>query len=325
MKFGLKWRIGNGDSVRVWGDKWLPTPLTYKVSSPRLFLIPDTWVGELINKEEACWKSGVVDSLLMPHEAVIVKGILISSRLPEDKQVWAFDPKGLFSVKSAYWGAVELSQSECSGSCSDVSHERRFSKLLWSPPVPHKLRHFAWRACRDVLPIKSNLMLRKILQDSTCEECGLTVETTGHLFWSCPRAQEMWACSKLVIPFERDECLSFKDLIWRLLMGDASRIEVAAKVITGAWSLWNNQNEVRVGDARKIGADLIKRAVQYMEEFIAATELPVSTPVLEAQFLAWVPPTTHYFKVNVDGATFAKQKAAGVGVIIRDDVMKDGS
>ncbi|XP_050241112.1 uncharacterized protein LOC126690008 [Quercus robur] len=129
----------------------------------------------------------------------------------------------------------------------------------------------------------------------------------------------MWACSKLVIPFKRDECLSFKDLIWRLLMGDASRIEVAAKVITGAWSLWNNQNEVRVSGARKIGADLIKRAMQYMEEFIAATELPVSTPVPEAQFLAWVPPTTHYFKVNVDGATFAKQKAAGVGVLILDD------
>ena len=51
-----------------------------------------------------------------------------------------------------------------------------------------------------------------------------------------------------------------------------------------------------------------------MEEFNAATELPVSTPVPEAQVLAWVPPTTSYFKVNVDGATFAKQKAAGVGV-----------
>lgn len=83
--------------------------------------------------------------------------------MPEDKQVWAFDPKDLFSMKSACWGAVELSRSECSDSYSDVSHERRFWKLLWSLPVPHKLRHFAWRACRDVLPTKSNLMLWKIL------------------------------------------------------------------------------------------------------------------------------------------------------------------
>lgn len=52
--------------------------------------------------------------------------------MPEDKQVWAFDPKDLFSMKSACWGAVELSRSECSGSYSDVSHERRFWKLLWS-------------------------------------------------------------------------------------------------------------------------------------------------------------------------------------------------
>jgi len=111
VKFGLKWRIDNGDSVRVWGDKWLPTPSTYKVSSPRLFLHPDTRVGELINKEEACWNSEVVDNLFLPHEAEVIKGIPISTRLPDDKQIWAFDPKGLFSVKSAYWGALELSRS----------------------------------------------------------------------------------------------------------------------------------------------------------------------------------------------------------------------
>uniref|UniRef100_A0A7N2N032 Reverse transcriptase zinc-binding domain-containing protein n=1 Tax=Quercus lobata TaxID=97700 RepID=A0A7N2N032_QUELO len=147
VKFGLKWRIDNGDSVRVWGDKWLPTPSTYKVSSPRLFLHPDTRVGELINKEEACWNSEVVDNLFLPHEA----------------------------------------------------------------------------------------------EDSTCDECGLTAETTGHLFWTC---------SKLAIPFEHDQCQSCKDLIWSLLMGDVTRTETAAKVVTGAWSLWNNRNEVRVsGDA----------------------------------------------------------------------------
>ena len=48
-------------------------------------------------------------------------------------------------------------------------------------------------------------------------------------------------------------------------------------------------------------------------------DLSLSTPTPEAQILSWVPPTTPNFKVNVDGATFVKQKAAGVGVIIRDD------
>uniref|UniRef100_A0A7N2LEB8 Uncharacterized protein n=1 Tax=Quercus lobata TaxID=97700 RepID=A0A7N2LEB8_QUELO len=77
-------------------------------------------------------------------------------------------------------------------------------------------------------------------------------------------------------------------------MGEVSRIEAAAKVITGAWSLWNNRNEVRVGGTRKAGANLMKRAVQYyMEEFNAATELPVSTPVPEAQVLASMGPSNN--------------------------------
>lgn len=31
---GMHWQIGNGESVRVWRDKWLPTPFTYRVGSP---------------------------------------------------------------------------------------------------------------------------------------------------------------------------------------------------------------------------------------------------------------------------------------------------
>jgi len=30
------------------------------------------------------------------------------------------------------------------------------------------------------------------VQDSTCEECRIEAETTGHLFWYCPRAREVW-------------------------------------------------------------------------------------------------------------------------------------
>ena len=31
----LIWRIGEGESVRIWGDKWLPSASTYMVQSPK--------------------------------------------------------------------------------------------------------------------------------------------------------------------------------------------------------------------------------------------------------------------------------------------------
>lgn len=34
VKAGFHFLIGNGESVSVWGDKWLPTPSTFQVSTP---------------------------------------------------------------------------------------------------------------------------------------------------------------------------------------------------------------------------------------------------------------------------------------------------
>ena len=66
---------------------------------------PNTRVGELINKEKACWKPEVIKSLFLPQEAKVIRGIPISSRLPKDKQIWALNSKGVLSVKSAYYAA----------------------------------------------------------------------------------------------------------------------------------------------------------------------------------------------------------------------------
>ena len=85
VKQGLWWRIGNGEHVRVWGDKWLPTPSTYKVNSPRMFMHGQTMASELIDKENASWKTEVVDAMFLPHEAEVIKNIPLSVHLPADK------------------------------------------------------------------------------------------------------------------------------------------------------------------------------------------------------------------------------------------------
>ncbi|KAK9997417.1 hypothetical protein SO802_022103 [Lithocarpus litseifolius] len=78
-------------------------------------------------------------------------------------------------------------------------------KSLWRLPIPHKARHFAWRACREALPTKVNLRRRKVLIDDSCEWCKEKPETAGHALWSCPRAQEVWECSKLVLSLDRSD------------------------------------------------------------------------------------------------------------------------
>ena len=56
VKEGLVWRIGNGESIHIWGDKWLPTPSTYSVQSPPTILDKGAKVRDLTNSNIGWWK-----------------------------------------------------------------------------------------------------------------------------------------------------------------------------------------------------------------------------------------------------------------------------
>lgn len=100
--------------------------------------------------------------------------------------MWAWSPNGQFTVRNAYWVAKEMSKSkskskEC-GSCSDERGNRSFWSKLRKIPVAHKIiRHFTWRACRDILPSKANLVRGRVLQDDRCEACNVVAEEASHM------------------------------------------------------------------------------------------------------------------------------------------------
>ncbi|XP_075644363.1 uncharacterized protein LOC142615512 [Castanea sativa] len=165
----------------VWEDKWLPLSSMYKVVSPNTFLHANTCVSELIDLENASWKSTVIDALFLPREAETIKSIPLSSRLPGDRLIWAMSSNVQFSVHSTYSLAVNLSQAANKGNSSNTSLVRRFWKPDWSLPVPHKTQHFMWRACREAFPTKVNLARRKVVMDNICDVCGLKAVSTGHV------------------------------------------------------------------------------------------------------------------------------------------------
>ena len=220
---------------------------------------------------------------------------------------------------SAYSLAVSLSHAADRGDTSDISQVRHFWKQIWSLPVPHKTRYFVWRACREAFPTKVNLARRKVVLDNTCEVCGLMVESTGYVLWDCAKAKEEWSCSKLVGLSDQSECFSFMDLMWKMVITDWVEEEKLARLVTIAWALWFNRNEIRHGGVRKDGKDVLRWANQYLEEYWSAIDMERPAQVESARAVTWLPPLANWFKINVDGTVFASQKATGLGVIIRDD------
>lgn len=153
--------------------------------------------------------------------------------------------------------------------------------------MPHKVRHFVWRACRNALPTKNNLRHRKIIQEELCDECKGAPEIVGHVLWGCLKAKEAWECSKLVISGTMDVNASFQDVMWKLLMGTNVGDDHVAQAATTAWALWHNRNEVRHGGVRKSGQQVFRLASDYLREYRAAVSHDTPVATMSPQGAVW--------------------------------------
>ena len=60
VKRGAIWRVGDGRSIQVWKDCWLPTLVTYKVQSLRVHLPTNARVSDLINENSKGWNGSLI-------------------------------------------------------------------------------------------------------------------------------------------------------------------------------------------------------------------------------------------------------------------------
>ncbi|XP_065625165.1 uncharacterized protein LOC136065614 [Quercus suber] len=250
-------------------------------------------VSELIDKENASWKTEVVDALFLPHEVEVIKSTPLSVHLLADKQAWACSSNGVFTVRSAYWVAVEMSKGVGNGACFDGRQNRKFWRMIWELATPQNIRHFTWRACRDILPTKANLVRRRVLMEDLCDGCKLALENSNHCFWTCKFACEMWESSKLALPFEPDRDCSFKDLMWVLLMEEDSTPEKAAKVATYAWALWEIEMRLEWVVNASLGWLCFRRQYNIWRNTMLFWILTQNTCMPRPQQVTWVPPQGH--------------------------------
>lgn len=75
-------------------------------------------------------------------------------------------------------------------------------------------------------------MKRKVVQDDICDECKLKAKSSGHLLWTCPKAREVWSCSKEVVSTNSTRCQTFLDLLWNMLMVDWIEVDKVTKAVT---------------------------------------------------------------------------------------------
>lgn len=75
IKKGAKWRVGNGENILIYRDRWLPDPQQANIQSLPTFYGYDAQVAVLIDKERSCWIEDAVDNNFLPHDARMIKSI----------------------------------------------------------------------------------------------------------------------------------------------------------------------------------------------------------------------------------------------------------
>lgn len=106
LKVGLRWKIGNGLSVKVSG-KWIPQPNSAQLSPFNCRLDADLLVADLIDRASFCWKTELLIDNVDVGDLEIIKSIPISLQNRSDELVWHYSQHGIYTVKSWYYLAMQ--------------------------------------------------------------------------------------------------------------------------------------------------------------------------------------------------------------------------
>ncbi|KAF5481359.1 hypothetical protein F2P56_002016 [Juglans regia] len=316
LKDGLRWRVGDGSSIRIWGQKWLQTPSSYCVQSPCSILNEEAKVSELIS--EGKWNKQLIERIFTQEEVEQICSIPISRLNSEDKMIWGGTKKGQFSVSSAY--QMEMNKKEALKGESSRGREgdARWQEV-WGLNIPGKVKIFMWRAMKELLATRVNLSLRKITDSSSCPICKNDDESVMHAIWYCPAAADVWSESDIVI---QKWSLYETDLLklWDSLVEKVSK-DVLEETVMVMRNIWLRRNEFIFEGVFKRPSQVIKATRNELRVFQLAQQNAKQNPIprVDRGAVSWSRPRESFVKANWDAAMSRKDRKVGLGVVIRDE------
>lgn len=195
LKDGIIWRVGNGESIKIWEDPWIPQGVTRRPITRRDGMLLRK-VSELMDPATGLWDELLVLDNFLEYNAHTILKLRVNQDV-EDQPAWHYDKKGMFSVKSAYKLAVQQREEENGRNATgaDVGSGEQASfkwDKIWGMEVPNKVRMFTWRLVHNSLLVRRNLARRGVKEETICPMCSRLDEDCGYLFFKCKKVKECW-------------------------------------------------------------------------------------------------------------------------------------
>jgi hypothetical protein len=187
VQVGLIKRVGSGNSISIWEDKWIRdshtmTPLfkpSFGPGDPELEKVSD-----LIDTSNWTWRRDLVRSVFALPDAEAILNIPLRNGGGDDFYAWNHEISGVYSVKSAYRALMNQKERSArdEGTVTETSTtEQQMWTTLWKLKVVPKVRVFWWRVLRGILPDEATLKRRHIKEISTCSICLAMDEDLMHV------------------------------------------------------------------------------------------------------------------------------------------------
>ena len=161
-----------------------------------------------------------------------------------DKLIWHFHSKGLFSVKNAYYIALEWvyrSPTAAFGSSNGFSLSKLW-RCIWATQVHPKVKVGAWRICKNIIPTQVNLVRRHIYYYTSCLLCNSGTESSLHLMFDCPFTTCTWMVIPLGLPQSGLQIQSMSD--WGLYLTSNLSYPNFDLVLMIWWAIWGARNNL---------------------------------------------------------------------------------
>lgn len=186
IKKGLRWVLGDGHTINISSDRWLrgkEEVITDQLSTTGG---RSAKVCDFFSEDRKSWNEAKVRVHFNTEDAQAILDTRIPQVCTKDRIAWLHSPNGQYTVKTGYqqWHKNHIGDL-------GLQHSKGWNKI-WNMKVPHKIKFFLWRICRNNLPIRILLRWRGVGVPIACAQCVGEVEHLLHLFFDCQFARDCW-------------------------------------------------------------------------------------------------------------------------------------
>jgi ribonuclease HI len=302
LKKGGIWKIGDGETIDIWKDNWLPEQEGHKTWSLEPSGNPYKHVKDLILPISKTWNSNIISSLFQPFEAQQILNLPITNTSYPDEFYWPNNKEGIYTVKSGYQAILEWQSRDNDPTTSNPKEDSHIWDKLWKQQIPPKHKHLMWRVFHNALPVRGNLITRGIQCSPLCPRCNSKIESIDHIFKDCEWSRRVWFASQLSINFNYQSNKNFRD--WLHEMFAKAKSETIETISSLCYHIWKARNMLVFQQKDAPVTLIIEHAnsnlADYKKHLNKGPQRTSTNNPNRRNELNWTPPPTNTLKINVD-------------------------